>query len=86
VQNPDVRVPAWFAIKRLGVTKQTFNYWRETGKVVPDENGEYRWGDVLQVERDMRHSPNSRRGVKVSRPARDWAALNANSSGMAHAR
>lgn len=85
--NPDVRVPAWFAIKRLGVTKQTFNYWRASGKITPDENGEYRWGDVVQVERDMRKSPNSRRGVTI-RPKTgptSWAALNVQSRGLAHA-
>lgn len=85
VPNSDVRVPAWFAIKRLGVTKQTFNYWRASGKIVPNEAGEYRWGDVLQVELDMRQSPNSRRGTTVKRPARDWAALDANSNGMQYA-
>lgn len=87
MQNHDVRVPAWFAIKRIGVTKQTFNYWRESGKITPDANGEYRWGDVLQVELEMRLSPNSRRGVTVRPKAGgdSWAALNANSSGMAHA-
>lgn len=85
MQNLDVRVPAWFAIKRLGVTKQTFNYWRETGKITPDDNGEYRWGDVLQVELDMRKSPQSRRGTKQRQPTRDWAALDVNSNGMQHA-
>jgi hypothetical protein len=85
VQNPDVRVPAWFAIKRLGVTKQTFNYWRTTGRITPDDAGEYRWGDVLQVELDMRRSPNSRRGVTVNRQPRDWASLDVNSNGMRYA-
>lgn len=87
MENLDVRVPAWFAIKRLGVTKQTFNYWRSTGKITPDDNGEYRWGDVLEVELVMRKSAKSRRGVTMRPKAGDasWGALNVNSSGMAHA-
>lgn len=87
LQNHDVRVPAWFAIKRLQVTKQTFNYWRSSGKLTADDNGEYRWGDVLEVELAMRKSANSRRGVTV-RPktgAGSWASVDVNSSGMAHA-
>ena len=87
VRGDDVRVPAWFAIKRLGVTKQTFNYWRTTGKITPDGNGEYRWGDVVRVEAEMRKSPNSRRGVTL-RPRTgpdSWPAIDINSSGMAHA-
>ncbi len=78
MQNPDVRVPPWFAIKRLGVTKQTFNYWRDQGKLVPDADGAYRWGDCLRVEAETRNSPNSRRGV-TRRPAtggQSWAAVN----------
>lgn len=85
MHNPDVRVPAWFAIKRLGVTKQTFNYWRASGKLTPDENGERRWGDVLEVEQATRNDPNSRRGATVIRPRRDWASLDVNSTRMAQA-
>ncbi len=84
MQNPDVRVPAWFAIKRLGITKQTFNYWRTSGKVTADDNGEYRWGDVLAAEKATRTNPNSRRGIQL-RPAdgaRSWPTLNINSAGM----
>lgn len=87
MENLDVRVPAWFAIRRLGVTKQTFNYWRASGKITPDDNGEYRWGDVLEVELAMRKSAHSRRGATI-RPKTgtgSWDALNTNSSGMAHA-
>jgi hypothetical protein len=87
VRSEDVRVPAWFAIKRLGVTKQTFNYWRASGKITPDEDGEYRWGDVLRAELETRQSANSRRGVTM-RPktgAGSWQELNVNTSGMAHA-
>ncbi len=84
MQNPDVLVPAWFAIKRLGVTKQTFNNWRASGKLTPNDNGEYRWGDVLEVESATRNSPNSRRGT-TRRPAADWPTLDVNSAGMPHA-
>lgn len=81
MQNPDVRVPAWFAIKRFAITPQTFNYWRSSGKVTPDENGEYRWGDLLEVEQATRNSPNSRRGTKVTRRA-NWQGIDLNSTGM----
>jgi hypothetical protein len=57
----DARLPAYLAARLVGVTKQTFNYWRATGKVTPDEAGTYRLGDVLEVERATRRSPNSRR-------------------------
>jgi hypothetical protein len=81
--SDDTRVPGWFAIKRLGVTKQTFNYWRTSGKITPDDNGEYRWGDVIQVELDMRNSPNSRRGITLRPSTRpNWAALDTNSTGI----
>lgn len=77
----DVLVPAWFACRRLGVTKQTFGYWRTSGKVkqATDEAGRpkvdgrgsplYRYGDVVAAERATRRSPNSRRGVAQYRPA-----------------
>lgn len=84
MHNPDVRVPPWFAIKRLGVTKQTFNYWRSTGKITPNEAGKYRWGDLLEVEAAMRNSPNSRRGTKVARRT-NWPELDVNSAGMPQA-
>ncbi|GIM88881.1 hypothetical protein [Paractinoplanes toevensis] len=84
MQNPDVRVPPWFAIKRFGITPQTFDYWRASGKITPDEDGTYRWGDLLEVEAATRNSPNSRRGVKVTRNP-NWPALDVNSSGMSHA-
>lgn len=79
MENLDVRVPPWFAIKRLNVTKQTFNYWRTSGKITPDDKGEYRWGDLLEVELRMRKSPMSRRGVTLRT---SWDALNTNSSGF----
>lgn len=81
MQNPDVRVPPWFAIKRFGITPQTFNYWRTSGKITPDEDGNYRWGDLLEVEQSTRNNPNSRRGTKLTH-RRDWTALDLNSSGM----
>lgn len=84
MRNPDVRVPAWFAIKRLGVTKQAFNYWRTAGKITPDRNGNYRWGDLLEVEAATRNNPNSRRGATLRRRS-DWPALNVNSGGMPQA-
>jgi hypothetical protein len=66
----DVLVPAWFACRQLGVTKQTFGHWVRTGKVTPVAPGEdghprYRYGDVLEAERQTRRSPNSRRGARA---------------------
>lgn len=62
--NLDAYVPAWFAAKRAGISRQLLNYWRTTGKVTPNEDGLYRLGDVLAVESKMRNDPNSRRGPR----------------------
>lgn len=62
--NLDARLTASFAARIAGVTKQTFNYWRTSGKITTGEDGCYRLGDVLAVERDMRNNPNSRRGAR----------------------
>lgn len=62
----DARVPARFAADRIGVSKQLFNYWRRTGKVTPDDHGRYRLGDVLEVERQTRRHPNSRRQIQAA--------------------
>lgn len=62
--NLDARLPAYLAARIAGVTKQTFNYWRSCGKIAPGEDGTYRLGDVLAVERDTRNNPNSRRGAR----------------------
>lgn len=57
----DARVPAWYAAQKMGVSRQLFNWWRRTGKVTPGEDGLYRLGDVLEVERQTAASPLSRR-------------------------
>lgn len=75
--NLDARIPAYLAAKAVGVTKQTFNYWRTVGKVTPDEYGNYRLGDVIAVERDTRRSPNSRRGPR----RHNWTNQGHNSNG-----
>lgn len=62
--NLDARLPAHLAAHVAGVTKQTFNYWRTSGKVTAGDDGLYRLGDVLAVEAATRRSPNSRRGPR----------------------
>jgi len=59
----DARLNATTAAQAAGVTKQTFNYWRRTGRITPDAAGTYRLGDVLEVERAMRNSLRSSRGA-----------------------
>lgn len=70
----DQLVPAWFACRRFGVTKQTFAYWVSSGKLTParhDSAGRplYRYGDVAEVERQTRRSGKSRRGCRHHEPA-----------------
>jgi len=57
----DARLPAHLAAAMVGVSRQLINYWRATGKIQPDGRKRYRLGDLLDVERDMRRSPQSRR-------------------------
>lgn len=70
----DALVPAWFACRRLGVSKQTFRSWVSSGKLTPvagsgSGHPQYRYGDVLAVERETRNSRkssrNPRRGGEV---------------------
>jgi hypothetical protein len=68
----DVQVPGWFICRQLDITKQTLNYWVASGKLTPtasDSHGRplYRYGDALEIERQTRHSPNSRRGARHRR-------------------
>lgn len=73
--NLDARLPAYLAARIAGVTKQTFNYWRTSGKLARGDDGLYRLGDVLAVERDTRNNPNSRRGARRPADGSDsWAA------------
>lgn len=62
----DARIPAVFAAERLRVSKQLFNYWRRSGHISPGDDGLYRLGDVLEVERRMRRHPNSRRQIQAA--------------------
>ncbi len=78
--NLDARLTAQLAALAAGVTKQTFNYWRTSGKVTPGDDGMYRYGDVLKAESRTRRSGKSHR-----KPVGDWAAADINSAGMLHA-
>lgn len=75
--NLDARLTAQLAALAVGVSKQTFNYWRAKGKVAAGEDGLYRYGDVLKVEAQARRSNKSHRGKR-----RKWADLDINSDGM----
>lgn len=57
----DVRLTATQSAHLVGISKQLFNYWRTAGKVTPDAAGLYRWGDVLEAERQTRRAPQSHR-------------------------
>jgi len=71
--NLDARLPAHLAALAVGVKKQLFNYWRASGKIRPDENGLYRYGDVVALEAQMRRHPQSRR--RPASGAGSWAEL-----------
>jgi hypothetical protein len=76
-------VPAWFAAKRMGVSRQVVNYWRTSGRLPvadKDDKGRplYRWGDVLEAERQTRRTANSSRNPNRRRPTDgpdSWTAL-----------
>jgi DNA-binding transcriptional MerR regulator len=65
--DPDTKLPAHLAAAMVGVSRQLVNYWRTSGKLKPvDRDGRrplYRLGDILQVERSTRHSPQSHRAA-----------------------
>lgn len=61
-------LPASLAALRVGVSRQLFNYWRATGKIIPvafgsDNRPLYRHRDILEVERATRRSPQSHRST-----------------------
>lgn len=69
----DVLLPANLAAARVRVSRQLLNWWRRTGKLTPaaaDRTGRplYRLGDVVQVERQTRRSPQSHRYASTSPP------------------
>ncbi len=59
--NFDARLTPAQAALVLQVSRQLVNYWRTTGKIVPDDTGRYRYGDLLTAERDTRRSTKSSR-------------------------
>lgn len=98
--NPDAYVSRAMAAQLTRVSADAIGKWHARGWLTPTADGPqrshlrtkrlangnllYRVGDILQAEADTDASGNSRRGIK-RRTAAAWAALNINSSGMAHA-
>lgn len=62
----DARLTRKQAAQAIGLPGPTIGMWKTRGLLDTDENGLYRWGDVLQAERRTRHSPNSRRQLYFS--------------------
>lgn len=67
--NPEARLTRAQAARLLGVQPATVGMWKLRGKVDTDEHGRYRLGDLLQVERETRRSPNNRVPRAVRRAA-----------------
>jgi hypothetical protein len=63
--NLDARLTAQLAALAVGVSKQTFNYWRASGKISAGDDGCYRYGDVLAAEAATRRSPKSHRSIRL---------------------
>jgi hypothetical protein len=63
----DARLPAHQAADLVGVSRQLFSWWVRTGKLesvaIAGRTPLYRLGDVLEVEKQMRRSAQSRRKV-----------------------
>lgn len=64
--NLDARLTRKEAAERIGVTPAAVGMWKVRGKLTTDESGRYRLGDVLEVERETRHHPNSRRQIQAA--------------------
>lgn len=63
--NLDAKVPAGFAARRLGVSRQLIRRWCQLGHLHPvGQDGRsplYRWGDLVTLELAMRENPRSSR-------------------------
>lgn len=64
--NLDARLTRKQAARVVGLPGATVGMWKTRGWLTTDENGLYRLGDVIDVERQNRHSPNSRRQLSFS--------------------
>lgn len=64
--NLEARLNPQLAALAVGVSKQTFNYWRSSGKVVAGPDGRYRYGDVLTADRQARRSGKSHRRAALA--------------------
>lgn len=60
--NLDARLTGAQAALAVGVSRQLFNYWRDSGKLLRGPDGRYRYGDALAVEKATRRSALSSRG------------------------
>ena len=61
MEGLEARLTGVQAAAAVKVSKQVVNYWRASGKLTRGDDGLYRYGDVLNVERDTRHSAYSHR-------------------------
>lgn len=59
--NLDARLTRAQAAAYLRISPATISMWRYREKITTDNQGRYRLGDLLEVERDTRRSPNSHR-------------------------
>lgn len=59
----DARLTRQQAAQCVGLTPAAIGMWKLRGHIDSGPDGLYRLGDVIEVERQMRRHPNSRRKV-----------------------
>lgn len=57
----DTRLTRKQAAYHIGLPGPTVGMWKTRGLLDTDEDGLYRWGDVLEAERQTRRAPQSHR-------------------------
>lgn len=62
----DARLTRAQAAAYLRISPATISMWKYREKITTDEQGRYRLGDLLEVERATRRHPNSRRALQVT--------------------
>lgn len=75
----DALFPAAFLARRVGVSRQLFNYWVRSDKIAPrgrdplTGHPTYRYGDAIELEAVMRNSPRCNKGRREVRIATERA-------------